>query len=66
MYVCSLMQNQQQIVDKQSVIYTANVYRQTTDKLFFKSVISTQRYVPVFLKTFVCCFNSMYAAGYKL
>ena len=23
--------------------YTANVYRQTTDKLIFKSVISTQR-----------------------
>ena len=25
--------------------YTANVYRQTTDKLMFKSVISTQRWV---------------------
>ena len=24
-------------------IYTANVYRQTTDELVFKSVISTQR-----------------------
>ena len=25
------------------VLYTANVYRQTTDKLMFKSAISTQR-----------------------
>ena len=25
-------------------MYTANVYRQMTDKLFFNSVISTQRY----------------------
>ena len=25
--------------------YTANVYRQTTDELMFKSVISTQRWI---------------------
>ena len=25
------------------VVYTANVYRQTTDELMFKSVLSTQR-----------------------
>ena len=26
------------------IYYTANVYRQTTDELMFKSVISTQRW----------------------
>ena len=38
------------------LLYTANVYRQTTDKLIFKSVISTQK-IHVFLKTSVCCFR---------
>ena len=30
--------------EKLGVYHTANVYRQMTDKLFFKSFITTQRY----------------------
>ena len=42
-FFCLCSKKRRQINHILQLVYTANVYRQTTDKLMFKSVISTVR-----------------------
>ena len=44
--------------------YTANVYRQTTDELMFKSVISTQRWNQKIVYSRMCYQQEKYIDNY--